>query len=116
MLLLEEQFIFIIITQNLKIISPIYVCRDISPILYKSDNLSYKFDIILLFTSSPFMHHVKPKRNSQFTPRKRGLSCHHAMHHFHAITSIICLFHESRPEKRANQAITQTAGGASYKK
>ena len=35
------------------------------------------------------------------------------MHHFHAITQTVLLFHESRPEKRVNQAITPTAGGAS---
>ena len=36
------------------------------------------------------------------------------MYHFHAITLIILLFHESRLEKMANHAITPTAGGASY--
>ena len=62
------------------------------------------------------MHYVKRKRNSKFTPRKRGLSRHHVMHHFHAITSIILLLHESRPENRENHAITLTAGGVSIKK
>ena len=47
------------------------------------------------------MHHVKLKQNW-----KKGLSRHRAMHHFHAITRIILLFHESRPEKRAYHAIT----------
>ena len=35
------------------------------------------------------------------------------MHHFHVIMSIILLFHESRPEKIVNHAITQTPGGNS---
>ena len=59
------------------------------------------------------MYHVKPKRNSLLTPRKRGQSRHHAMHYFHFITSIILLFHESRPDKRATHAITPTTGGTS---
>ena len=62
---------------------------------------------------SPFMHHVELTRNSRFTTRKRGLSRHLAMHHFHAITSIILLFHESHPENSANHAITPTDRGAS---
>ena len=33
---------------------------------------------------------------------KGGLSRHHAMHHFRAITPINLLFHKSRPEKRVN--------------
>ena len=52
------------------------------------------------------MHHVKLKRNSRFTSGKRCLSRHHAMHHFHTITSIMLLLHESRPEEKANHAIT----------
>ena len=43
--------------------------------------------------------------------RKSGLSHNHAMHSFHAIAPIILLFHESRPEKRANRIITSTCGG-----
>ena len=35
------------------------------------------------------------------------------MHHFHAITPIVLLFHESRPEKRTNHIITPSAGDAS---
>ena len=35
------------------------------------------------------------------------------MQHFHAITPVIWLFYESRPEKMGNHAITPTAGGAS---
>ena len=58
------------------------------------------------------MDHVKFKRSSQFTLRKRGQSRHYAMHHFLAITPIIFLFHKSRPEKRAHHAITPTAGDA----
>ena len=50
----------------------------------------------------------------QIWPWKERQSRHHAMHHFHAITQIILLFHESRLEKRANHAITPTPGGASY--
>ena len=57
---------------------------------------------------SPFMNHVKFKRNSRLTPRKRDLSSYHAMHQFHAITPIILLFHESRPEKE------RTVEGASF--
>ena len=52
------------------------------------------------------MHHVKLIGNSQFATKKRVLSCHHAMHHFHAILPIILLFYESHPEERANHAIT----------
>ena len=52
------------------------------------------------------MHHVKLKRISRFTLRKGDLSCHHTMHHFHAITPILLLFDKSRPEKRVNHAIT----------
>ena len=68
------------------------------------------------FNFSPFMHHVKRKRNSRFTPRKTSVPHHDAMHNFHAITSIILLFYKSRPEKRANHAITLTTGGASLGK
>ena len=50
----------------------------------------------------------------QISPWKMGQSHHHAIHHFPAITPIILLLHESRLEKMANQAITSTAGGASY--
>ena len=57
-----------------------------------------------------FHDQVKLERNSRFTPRKKGLSCRIAMHHFHAITSIILLFQESRPEKMANFDITPTTG------
>ena len=35
------------------------------------------------------------------------------MHRFHVIMSIILLFHESRPEKMVNHAITPTSGGNS---
>ena len=62
------------------------------------------------------LHHCTFKQNSRFTSRKRDLSLNHAMHHFHAITPIILLFYESRPEKMVNHAISPTAGGASIVK
>ena len=96
------------------------VCHDIRTIyiILASRNETFKqiaahrdlFPILLTFTFSPFMHHVKLKRNSQLTPRNRGLS----MLYFQAIKPIILLFHESRPEKRANHAITPTAGVPQY--
>ena len=60
------------------------------------------------------MHHVKLKRNSRFHAKKKGWA-YHAMLHFHAITPIILLFHESRPEKKTNHAITPSGRGASLK-
>ena len=60
------------------------------------------------------MHHVKLKRNSRFHAKKKGW-VYHAMLHFHAITPIILLFHESRPEKKTNHAITPSGRGASLK-
>ena len=91
------------------------------------------------------LHDCTFKQNSRFTSRKRDLSLNHAMHHFHvitpimlllhesrlkkkgqshhhvkyhfhAITPIILLFYESRPEKMVNHAISPTAGGASIVK
>ena len=37
------------------------------------------------------------------------------MHHFHATTLIILLFHESHPEKRANHVIAQISRGVSLR-
>ena len=50
------------------------------------------------------MDHVKLKRNPRFMSRKKSLSHHHAMPHFHTITLIILLFHESHLEQRAIHA------------
>ena len=58
----------------------------------------------LLFHLSCIMQNLN-KQNSRFVPRKRGLSHHHAMHHFHTITPIMLLFQELRPEKKVNHAI-----------
>ena len=83
--------------------------RLFSPLETKLLNKLQHTEIYLLsifFTFSPFMHHLKLKRNTQFATRKRVLSHHHAMHHFHAISPMFLLFHESHPEEMANHAIT----------
>lgn len=60
-------------------------------------------------------HHADYAVVSRITPWKKDRSCHHAMHHFHGITPIFLLFHEWCPAKMSNHAITPTAEGASIK-
>ena len=112
-----------------------------------AENVTFEHLNSFFLLLSSFMHHVKLKRNSRFTPKKRGpimpsrhaplsrhhansvavlqfcwqippwkkgQSRHHVMHHIHAITPIILLFHELCLEKMTSHAITPTAGGASY--
>ena len=70
---------------------------------------------IMLSGHTPFSHyHANSVAVWQVLPWKKGQWRHQAMHHFHATTPIILLFHELRLEKMANYAITPTAGGSSY--
>ena len=48
------------------------------------------FLLSFLKAFSPFILHLKLKRNSRFTLRKKGWSHHHAIHHFYAITLLFC--------------------------
>ena len=60
-------------------------------------------------------HHANYVAVSRITFCKKGQSHHRAMLHFHAITEIILLFHESHLEKMTNHTIKPTAGGGSIK-
>ena len=59
-------------------------------------------------------HHANFVAVWQISPWKKGQPRHPVMHHFHVITPIILLFHESHLEKMTNHAITLTAEGVSY--
>ena len=105
MLLPEEWLIFTILIPNLKIIR--------GPV---SHDIRTKWDYFSFSKRNYSTNCVELKQNSWFTPRKRDLSCHYAMHGFHEITPNILLFLDSCPEERINHVITPTTGGASLTK